>query len=275
LDETGSGIVLAKKRRGWLAGVLTFLGLGLGHIYAGAPKKGIVFIAIFIGAIFGGGLFGIYSTFYGLVIFAGCVIILLVSAIASAMRETLKNSEYTLKWYNRWYWYILYLVVVSILLNLLSSYRGMILGYETYRIPAESMAPTLQVGDFITVDTRYKEVKVGDVIVFKFPKKPEVSFVKRVAALGSDRIAISNGQVIVNGEINEALKVKSDMRQREFSVSMPERVIPSEDIFVLGDWRDNSNDSRFWGAVPRENVVGKVTYIWFSRDFHRIGSIVR
>ena len=137
------------------------------------------------------------------------------------------------------------------------------------------MEPTLQVGDFITVDTRYSHPKVGDVIVFLYPKDRTVPYVDRVAALGNDTVSIENGTVIRNGKAVNVLSVEPSSRLYNYSISMEDRRVPANALFVLGDWRDNSNDSRFWGTVPISDVVGKVTYVWYSRDINRIGMKVK
>src|SRR5690606_7853497 len=118
-------------------------------------------------------------------------------------------------------------------------------GYETYQIPAKSMEPTLQVGDFITVNTRYHQPKVGDVVVFLYPKDRSIPYVKRVAAVGNDTVSINNGIVTRNGEPENLLLVPESQRLRDYSITMEERQVPENEVFFLGDWRDNSSDSRF------------------------------
>lgn len=152
--------------------------------------------------------------------------------------------------------------------------RGDILGYETYRIPAKSMIPTLQVGDFITVNTRYKQPKVGDVVVFRYPVNRDILYVKRVVAISNDIVSISDGKVVRNGKFENLLTIPENRRTQDFSISMEERKVPENEFFVLGDWRDRSNDSRFWGTVPVNDIIGKVTYIWYSKDVSRIGKAV-
>lgn len=247
---------------------------GLGHIYAGDLRKGLSLIGIEYGVILIAGIFGILSTFYGMAALIAFGVGFCIFVISSSVRLALKNREYELKSYNRWYWYILAFVTASLLANILLSFRGKILGYETYRIPAKSMEPILQVGDFITVNTRHTQPKEGDVIVFLYPKDRSIPYVKRVAALGNDTVSISNGIVIRNGKPENLLLVPENKRQRDYSISMEERQVPENEVFVLGDWRDNSNDSRFWGTVPVDDIIGKVTYIWFSKDVTRIGVAV-
>ncbi len=266
---------MVKKRNAWIAGIASFFVPGLGHAYAGAPMRGWLIVAGFIAALIIGGLFGLFSTFYGIVAIVLVTLLFYLVLISSAVRWARRNPDYELRWFNCWYCYIAILVLVTAGFQALFIFRGPILGYETFRIPSGSMAPTLETGDFITVNTRYREPLIGDVVVFRWPGKPEVSYVSRIAAMGGDAIAIRNGQVLVNGMPQERLVVSEGNRQKEFSVNMLEQRVSEGQLFMLGDWRDNSNDSRFLGTVPQANVVGEVTYIWFSSDSKRIGRQVR
>ncbi|HEY8219335.1 MAG TPA: signal peptidase I [Methylobacter sp.] len=265
---------VTKKRRPILTAVLSFLMPGLGHVYAGDIRKGLLLIGAEYGVILLAGFFGILSTFYGIAALIVLAVAFYIFVISSSVRLALKNNKYKLQSYNRWYWYFLIFITVTVFTNILFSFRGEVLGYETYWIPAKSMEPTLQVGDFITVNTRYPQPKVGDVIVFLYPKDRSIPYVKRVAAIGNDTVSINNGIVIRNNKPETLLLVPESNRQREFSISMGERQVPANEVFLLGDWRDNSNDSRFWGTVPVADIIGKVTYIWFSKDANRIGVVV-
>lgn len=268
-------IKMIKKRKPIVAALLSLLMPGLGHIYVGELKKGLILVGIGYSVILILGLLGFISTFYGiatLIIFTAGVY---VFSIIDSARIAILKKEYQLLSYNKWYWYLAVFIVISVLANILLAFRGEVLGYQTYRIPAKSMVPTLQIGDFITVDTRYSQPEVGDVIVFLYPNDQLIPYVKRIAAIGGDTVAIKNGIVIRNGKAENLLSVPEDKRLEGFSTSMDEKEIPHDQLFVLGDWRDQSNDSRSWGTVPIHNVVGKVTYIWFSKDKNRIGTSVR
>lgn len=256
------------------AGLLSILCPGVGHVYAGDAKKGIAIIAIFFVIFIGAGLAGFMSTFYGL---AGAVFALVcveIYALVSAVLLARKQTAYQKKVYNRWYVYLGLIALVSVALNMLVALRGPLLGYETFRITANSMASTLQAGDYVTTNTRKFTPHIGDIIVFRYPRNRNVEFVKRVAALGGDTISIKDGRVYRNGGVARALDVPANRRKKAYSKAMPPVRVPEHYVFVLGDWRDNSNDSRFWGLVPDSDIVGRVTYIWLSRDFDRIGEKV-
>ncbi|WP_088134884.1 signal peptidase I [Vibrio gazogenes] len=268
-------IIVTKKRNPIWAALLSVLTPGLGHVYAGDLKKGLSLIGIEYGVILVAGIAGVLSTFYGIAALIVFFIGFYIFVIISSVRLALKNRQYPLQPYNRWYWYLAILMAVSLIANTLFSARGAILGYQTYQIPSRAMEPTLQAGDFITVNTRYHQPKVGDVIVFLYPKDRRILYVKRVAAVGDDTVSIHDGVVYRNGKPEPSLAVPEERRVRDISVSMNERRIPENELFVLGDWRDNSSDSRFWGTVPVNDVIGQVTQIWFADDTSRIGKTVK
>lgn len=174
---------------------------------------------------------------------------------------------------------------------------------QAFVIPTGSMEDTLLIGDHLLVDKLayapsgpvskyllpYTPIQRGDIIVFRFPVDIRQTFVKRVIGVPGDRIRIENKIVYLNGNpLKEAYKyTKSDYLQsyRDFFPAEPnvplsepglrmldqhvvdkEVVVPPGSYFVMGDNRDSSLDSRYWGFVPRENVVGKPLLIYWSYD---------
>ncbi|RVU30814.1 signal peptidase I [Neptunomonas marina] len=169
---------------------------------------------------------------------------------------------------------------------------------EPFQIPSGSMLPTLKIGDFILVNKFHYGLRVpvlnskfvemneperGDVVVFKFPQNPSINFIKRVVGLPGDVIRYQNKTLYVNGEAqSKELLAKLPPRnpqqllfneslgevQHEIynDVQAPNRVgqwtVPEGKYFVVGDNRDNSNDSRYWGYVPDELLVGKAFAVW-------------
>lgn len=150
---------------------------------------------------------------------------------------------------------------------------------EAFFIPSESMVPTLQVGDRVLVNKfiyHFTEPESGDIVVFKTPEGVDNSvdgnvieraigwlqgnrderqdLIKRVVALPGDRIAIRNGVLLVNGERQREPYLNNDFPDR--STFGPERV-PENHVFVMGDNRTNSRDSRFIGPIPKENIEGE------------------
>ena len=266
---------MIKKRKPIVALPLSILSPGFGHVYAGDLKKGLCLFFLQISGLFVFGKLGWLSTAYGIWLLILFLLCLYLYAMFSAVRLALANKAYELKPYNRWYWYLAICALVLALGQTLMSYRGSWLGFELYNVPSRSMMPTLQPGDYIAVDTQDQSLNVGDVVVLPYPNNRQVLFTKRIVALGNDKVSIKDGQVMLNGKPEFAASVDESFRRSDVSISMPERVVPEGQVFVLGDWRDNSNDSRYWGALPESDVIGIVTYIWLSKEFSRIGNKIK
>lgn len=172
---------------------------------------------------------------------------------------------------------------------------------QAFKIPSGSMKETLLIGDQILVNKFAYGVKIpflgfrflssglperGDIIVFKFPEEPEKDFIKRVIGLPGDTIAIRDKQVFVNGEpfdlpqavYNDDRVLPKEIQPRD---NLDPVTVPDDSLFVMGDNRDSSYDSRFWGFVDTEAVKGKAFIIYWSWDktrsgirFGRIGHIL-
>tara|TARA_B110001454_G_scaffold219136_1_gene250283 strand:+ start:14820 stop:15374 length:555 start_codon:yes stop_codon:yes gene_type:complete len=152
---------------------------------------------------------------------------------------------------------------------------------EAYRIPTESMNPTLKPGDQIFVNkAQYGvrlpftmtwlfhtgEVNRGDVVVFRYPKDESTYYVKRVIGLPGEQVYVDvTGTVFVNGvaQIEDYTAKKIGSAISTMAPYGPVTV-PADQLFVLGDNRDNSADSRVWGFLPKTHLMGKVAFKWFS-----------
>jgi signal peptidase I len=173
---------------------------------------------------------------------------------------------------------------------------------QPFRIPSESMEHTLLVGDFLLVNKMtfappgpwewllpYREPERGDVIIFHYPVKPSEHVVKRVIGVPGDAVHLQDGIAYVNGtpldepyvsfEPAYADAYRDDFPQRLYTdpgvdpswwremqedVHAGELVVPGGEYFALGDNRNFSRDSRYWGFVPRQNIVGRAFFIYFS-----------
>jgi signal peptidase I len=201
--------------------------------------------------------------------------------------------------------------------------------FEPFKIPSGSMIPTLLVGDLILVNkftyglrlpvlnTRLTEgtpPKRGDVMVFRYPPKPSLDYIKRVVGVPGDEVAYLNKKLTINGQPVPEARVSDyfdrdamryfkqfeeqlgDKKHRllndderpafvpgveefpfkqncRYSVEGVVCKVPEGHYFMMGDNRDNSLDSRYWGFVPDKNIVGKAFLIWMNfGDFKRVGS---
>lgn len=174
---------------------------------------------------------------------------------------------------------------------------------EPFTIPSASMVPTLKIGDYILVNkfayglrlpvigtkvVALDDPKRGDIMVFKFPENPKVNYIKRVIGLPGDRIRYENKMLLINGQVvpHELVAKLPPSAPRTFvyeedldgvrhqiqhmlerpSLRAKDWIVPEGHYFVMGDNRDNSNDSRGWGTVPDKNVVGKAFAIWMNKE---------
>ena len=192
--------------------------------------------------------------------------------------------------------------------------------FEPFQIPSQSMVPTLEVGDFIVVNkytyglrlpvARTKVLDInqperGDVMVFFPPHAPDTYYIKRVIGLPGDEVAYINNVLYINGKEQKQTFVANlhdsggravkrtmedldgyshvmhkNVEPSRLSIQFGPKVVPEGHYFMMGDNRDNSSDSRDWGMVPEENIVGKAVAIWMHWEtllsvpsFDRAGSI--
>ncbi|MDP8253987.1 MAG: signal peptidase I [Candidatus Kaelpia aquatica] len=135
---------------------------------------------------------------------------------------------------------------------------------EAFKIPSGSMKPTLEIKDRIFVNKmtyKFDDIKAGDIVVFRYPKEPKRYFVKRLVACGNDRVQIKDGNIIINGEIlrePDIFKNNYYYNAEEYGPQGRAITVPENQYYVLGDNSAFSKDSRYWGFVPRKNIVGKV-----------------
>ncbi|OGT81806.1 MAG: signal peptidase I [Gammaproteobacteria bacterium RIFCSPLOWO2_02_FULL_61_13] len=189
---------------------------------------------------------------------------------------------------------------------------------EPFRIPSGSMMPTLLIGDFILVNKYEYGIRLpvlntklvengrpgrGDIIVFRYPEDPSVPFIKRVVGVPGDHVVYRDKTLYLNGEpvpqlasepgadeLGPALPQTEDLGGVRHQILVdpyrrgPEAdtLVPESHYFVLGDNRDNSRDSRYWGFVPDKNLIGRAFFIWMNLSFKnggvkwkRIGTILR
>ena len=156
--------------------------------------------------------------------------------------------------------------IVSILIAVVLAFFIRYFIVELYMVEGPSMRPTLVDGERLVVNKfiyRFKEPEKGEVLIFKFPKDPSRDFIKRVIAVAGDTIEIKEGRVYVNGQLLNEPYILERTRS-----SYPLSSVPQGTIFVMGDNRNNSEDSRFAdvGFVPLNMIKGKAMMIFWPLD---------
>ncbi len=131
------------------------------------------------------------------------------------------------------------------------------------RVDGSSMEPTLHTGELVIVDKlsyRVGKPQRGDVIVFHYPRNPEKEYIKRVIGLPGDRVDIVDGQVYINGALLQESYIAA------FPTYPGNWTVDTHSLFVLGDNRNNSDDSHRWGSVPLDYVIGKAIIVYWPPE---------
>lgn len=138
--------------------------------------------------------------------------------------------------------------------------------YQPVKVEGTSMMPSLEDQERIFVNKfvyRLEPIERGDIVVFRYPRDPSKSYIKRVIGMAGDKIRIDGGQVYVNGEALDESYVPLEYAD---SRSYPETVVPAQSYFVLGDHRSMSNDSRDFGSVNQSFIYGKAVFGYWPMD---------
>ena len=288
----------------WVALALSFLSSGVGHSYSGRIVKGLVLYSarfllplLCISAAFA---YPSNGVFLGLILLpaAATVVVFLYSPIDAYIIAKRAGPDYTLKEYNRTLVYgLLIAMQLTYFVALTWGVREYV--YEAFYIPVRSMSPNFLAGDRILVNKRPLRddfPERGDVIVFRTPPS-EVgrTWIKRVIGVAGDRIVIKGREIEVNGKKLERERVPTDSsaqirRQVEgdvhyevfggrryrvlfadesFDASAEDEInvtVPDRSVFVLGDNRDRSKDSRQIGSIHVGDVLGYVDYLYFPAE---------
>jgi signal peptidase I len=284
----------APKPRRFAAPIVAFFIIGAGHVTVGRYRRSLGWLVANVIASFAIALAMTRSSpmlllsaiaFFLLVRIASVVD---VAFLPAADRAQLQGWGITIL-----LWVALY--GANFLTNL--PIRAFLL--EPFKIPAGSMSPTLIVGDHILVDKRARTPERGAVMVFRYPKEPDKDFVKRVIAVGGDTIEMRDGALFLNSRPIERHHVDGDCHYPDYENgegdlmdrrcdaweesldgkphsivfdpdnnvaqrTWPPVTVPAGHFYVLGDNRDNSHDSRYWGFVPDENLKGRAISVFFS-----------
>jgi signal peptidase I len=297
--------LISKKRNPWLAAVMSFVLPGFGQLYNGEVNKAIWTFACFSFIVIPwGALVAVYMPDSWLVFLLidatiGAIAIWLWATI-DAWRKAKTLAHYELKSWQQSGVYLATIVVCGLLVVPMTySYvRGNLV--EPFYIPSASMEPSLLTGDFIIADKRYNcpncktAVKRGDIAIFTYPNDRTFHFVKRIIGLPGDEIEMTGTMIKINGK---ALQSSVDTygetieywENRRWTVKWAKKTIdtfneikltvPAGQVFVLGDNRDLTKDSRAFGTVPLQDVIGRARQVWFSRSvegirWQRLGKVL-
>lgn len=293
-----------RERKPLFALALSFLVTGMGQVYNGKLRKGILFFAaslVLPFLLFQLSVVGPDQTL--IVLFALFLIadpgIFIWAAIDAWKQAKRSGRNYRLKIYNKLLVYILLVVGLNLLVfGLMTEWRKLQFLVAPYRIVTEAMAPTILPGDLVLADQRIDHsseslgLRRGDLVVFKLPSDKSLRVPKRIIGLPGDEVELRGMELYVNGvkwtsqeaPLTEGQKLESAGKDiialNEKSDSGVYKVfylkgtarddfrisVPENRCFVLGDNRDISADSRHWGTIALDDIVARLRIVYFSSD---------
>lgn len=291
----GTDHPLPSPPRAWLAAALSLFVPGLGQLYAGRPLRALL---IWLAAL-AAGLIALYlvlelpptalTSSLPLLVAAGTI----VFAAWDAARST-RDAPAGRRWFQRWYALLpLFVIAAWLRPSLVGAVKANVI--EAFRTPSGAMAPSLLIGDFFYVDRRPSarhDLHRGAVVVHLSVEDSTLKQVKRVVAMGGDTVMMRAGHLTVNGaDVPEPYAVSTDLHQAEpehrasmkrwqdplliVRDSISENpdlndwgplAVPSNTVLLLGDNRQASYDSRYYGPVPVNLIVGRPALIYYSFD---------
>ena len=293
-----------KNRNPIIAGIMSILFMGSGQLYNGQLRKAIIFALSIIPLYFLIGFSGLLKSFNGFIISMLLVMSYIAFVLFDAIKWAAKQKGYELKPVNSMKYYIGFIIGWYVLIFALPTTVRSVTGYEAFEIPTPSMEPSIIVGDRIMA-TRInpKDIETGAIITFT--QEDGQVYLSRAIGLPGQKIEIVNDKVSIDGKIEEWTKNKiitdGQYEYQTFKSILPSKrnietqkmlkynnrnvpeqetsnqnsiTVPDNQIFVLGDNRNNSMDSRMYGTVDFENIDKQVHYIWWSDDKNRIGKNV-
>lgn len=142
---------------------------------------------------------------------------------------------------------------------------------QPHQVKGSSMFPTFKDGDYLLTDKitfKTRQPQYGDVIVFKAPLNEDYDFIKRVLAVPGDKIMVANNKIYVNGKQLDEFYLPKDYvtTAGQFLKEGVEYVVPDKNVIAIGDNRSHSSDSREWGPVPYQNIVGRAFFRYWPQN---------
>ena len=280
--------IRTKKRRPIIALLLSLVFPGLGHLYAGSLGASLGWFAgylIVINSLFALLIFWNVAPLNIILPIIGFIVFYLINMISAYRLASRQPEEYILRPINK----ISIYTILLISYELVSMFTWPAFGnYEAYKMPSQSMMNTLYVIDYLIAEhNAYQDESPqrNDLIIFIFPRDGQTKYIKRVIGLPGDKVEMVDKKLYIN---NSPFKepetiIYTDTLPDGSPHIQPRRngmdsrdnfgpfVIPAKSYFVLGDNRDNSYDSRYWGIVPHDLLIGQAIRITYSGDWSRIG----
>ena len=293
-----------QARRPAVALLMSLVLPGYGQLYNGQVNKAIwLFLAFALVSVPGIAAVALYlpavMTVPTLLLSALAVVALWLFGMTDAWRQASARQNYIAgAWQCSGAYGLVFFLCSGLALPLLIDY---VRSYqvEPFRIPSGSMAPAVLQGDLLFADKRYNRagwagipgghtnsIARGDIAIFTYPNDRTLKYIKRIIALPGDRVTIQNGEVQVNGVVlapssptPSSSPSAAPQASSKQAMTAVDAIVGAGQVFVMGDNRSNSKDSRDFGSVPMQDVVGKARQVWFSSGpegvrWQRLGKVL-
>ena len=289
------------KHNVWKAFFLSLVCPGLGQLYNGSFRKAFSFVFLLLASILlyrshlviWGGIFAIVASW----------ITVLFAWVFAPLDAFFQAKKIVLDRPIPIHTPIAYMLGLPLAMVGLFMLSRVIATTQPFSVPSNGMVPSILSGEWVMADKfaySFKTPEPGDIIVFRYPRDPKVKYIKRVIAVGGDSVLIRDKIVYVNDkqvilektygqDFSQIIDVQSGqdlsiyntvLGSKKFSIIQNANIsgnsnigpfkIPADQFFVMGDNRDVSSDSRIWGGVPKENIIGKVKFVFFSNTLYPV-----
>lgn len=290
---------IVRPRKPLMALLMSLVLPGFGQLYNGEPNRAIWFFLAYCAlGVPGLAVIALYLPsglmLPALVVALGLILALWIYGMVDAWRSARRQPDYVPRPWQTSGLYVLMLVLCAFIVQPLFASYVRNHEVESFRVPSSSMEPTLMHGDFIFSDKRYncpnckQAVRRGDIAIFSDPNDRTRYYVKRIIGLPGERVQIRGREVLINGRSLNIDETQGPDGRRVSESEGPKHwqvlwsaqqgqladtdvTVPSGQVYVLGDNRNQSVDSRSFGTVPLQDVVGRVRQVWFSYADRDIG----
>ncbi len=286
------------RRNPWGAALLSLIAPGTGQLYAGRPGRAFSALLAAVASrlllllvVFQVAAHPLNIILWGILL----AVVLVALPVAAAIAAARASRPYQLQPYNRWFIYLAFGFTCRIAMFLAGAAPLGHFVIEAFRNPTGSMEPTLLVGDFFYVDrTPAAGTSIGreDIVTYRAIEEPSIKIIKRIVGLPGDTLAMVSGTLFRNGDrVAESYVKHTDTGKSEDELQRAKMrawqirslvgdstgyapdlqtwgpvVVPEKSYFALGDNREASYDSRYYGFIPAENIVGQLQMIYWSYD---------
>lgn len=252
-----------------LAFLANFVVLALGYVYVGRIRLAWVVVAALMVTVSVASWSRLIFTQTGFFVTAALLISITIVPLVHSPIIALREKKSAPKKYNTWWSYVGWIVASIVLAQTLPGLRPVIFGYNVFRLPSQSMSPTLLAGDFVITDTWVPEEKgprFGELYVFDIGDAQGTMYLKRIVGLPGDSLEIRDAKLFRNGEAIDEPYVADVDSPMGMGKEFGPVTLGESQYFVLGDNRTRSKDSRYLGPVPADQLHGLVRMRWFSYD---------